>query len=88
MISPPLRIESMPRLTTIEGMLSQATRKPMNPVTATPARTGTSQLAQIGHPATAIEPESTASTPIKEPTETSMLPETITIDMPIAATAT
>ena len=88
MISPPLRIERKPSVTTIEGMFSQATRKPMKPVTAMPARTGTSQLSQIGQPATAIEPESTASTPISEPTETSMLPETITIDMPIAATAT
>ena len=32
-------------------------------------------------------PLSVASTPISEPTEMSMLPEMITIDMPIAATA-
>ena len=53
-----------------------------------PRMTGRSQLSQIGQPPTAIEPETTASTPISEPTETSMLPEMITIDMPIAATAT
>ena len=41
----------------------------------------------IGAPATASEPLTVASTPISEPTEMSMLPEMITIDMPIAATA-
>ncbi len=60
----------------------------MTPVASMPASTGTSQLSQIGQPATATEPDSTASTPIKEPIDTSILPEMITIDMPIAATAT
>ena len=40
-----------------------------------------------GKPETASVPLSVASTPISEPTEMSMLPEMITIVMPIAATA-
>ncbi len=40
-----------------------------------------------GTPATASEPPIVASTPISAPTEMSMLPEMITIDMPMAATA-
>jgi len=41
----------------------------------------------VGAPATASEPLTVAKTPISEPTEMSMLPEMITIDMPIAAMA-
>ena len=37
----------------------------------------------IGAPATASEPLIVASTPISAPTEISMLPEMMTIDMPI-----
>ena len=36
---------------------------------------------------TASVPAMVASTPISEPTETSIWPEMMTIDMPIAATA-
>jgi hypothetical protein len=57
-------------------------------VTATPHSTGTIQASGIGQPATAIEPLIVASTPMSEPTEMSMLPEMMIIDMPIAATAT
>ena len=61
--------------------------KPMTSITRTLMTIGTSQLTTIGAPATASEPLTVASTPISEPTEISMLPETITIDMPMAATA-
>ena len=44
-------------------------------------------FAIIGRPATASDPLMVARTPIREPTEISILPDTITIDMPIAATA-
>ena len=79
----------MPRVTTIEGMSQIGDEHAHDQhVTAMPSRTGTSQLSQIG---TAVRPracpQTVASTPISEPTETSMLPEMITIDMPIAATA-
>ena len=53
-----------------------------------PTRTGTSQLEPdrlAGDRERAGD--ASASTPISEPTETSMLPEMMTIDMPIAATA-
>ena len=53
-----------------------------------PTRIGRVQATQIGQPDTASDPAITARTPIREPTETSILPDTITIDMPIAATAT
>ncbi len=49
--------------------------------------TGTVQQTMVGQPATASEPPMVASTPISEPIEMSMLPEMITIDMPMAATA-
>ena len=48
---------------------------------------GVSQTRMIGTPATASDPLIVARTPIREPTEISILPDTITIDMPIAATA-
>ena len=50
-----------------------------------PTRTGAPQATHKGQPLTASVPETTASTPIRDPTETSMLPDTITIDMPIAS---
>ena len=53
-----------------------------------PTSTGTPQAMKIGAPATASEPLIVAITPISDPTEMSILPEMITIDMPIAATAT
>ena len=56
-------------------------------MTATPRTRGTSQLTRMGAPATASEPLIVASTPISAPTEISMLPDMITIDMPIAAMA-
>ncbi len=77
----------MPRLTTIAGMRMYATRKPISPVTIAPTTSGASQHTISGKPETASVPLSVASTPIREPTEMSMLPEMITIDMPIAATA-
>ena len=49
--------------------------------------TGMIQHKMIGTPATASVPLMVARMPISEPTEMSMLPEMITIDMPIAATA-
>ena len=49
--------------------------------------TGTIQATTVGAPATASEPLSVASTPISAPTEMSMLPEMMTIDMPMAAMA-
>ena len=57
-------------------------------MTATPTTIGTSQATAIGAPATASDPLIVARTPISAPTEMSILPEMITIDMPIAATAT
>ena len=52
-----------------------------------PTMTGTSQETQTGAPLTTSVPATVASTPISEPTETSILPVMITSDMPIAATA-
>ena len=49
--------------------------------------TGMIQQRMIGTPFTASVPLTVARMPISEPTEMSMLPEMITIDMPIAATA-
>ena len=56
-------------------------------MTATPMMSGAIQATTIGAPATASEPLTVASTPISAPTEMSMLPEMMTIDMPTAATA-
>ncbi len=77
----------MPSVTTIEGRPTKATSAPCAAITATPSATGISHASTDGTPATASEPLTLASTPISEPTEMSMLPDTITIDMPIAATA-
>jgi hypothetical protein len=41
----------------------------------------------IGYPDSAKMPLTVARTPIKEPTDISMFPDMITIDIPIAATA-
>ena len=60
---------------------------PCAAITATPMTSGASQVTMIGAPATASEPLIVASTPIRAPTEISMLPEMITIDMPTAAIA-
>ena len=60
---------------------------PCAAITATPMTSGASQAMTIGAPATASDPLTVASTPIKAPTEISMLPEMITIDMPTAAIA-
>jgi hypothetical protein len=50
-------------------------------------RIGMIQHSTIGTPSTASVPLIVASTPMSEPTEMSMLPEMMTIDMPMAATA-
>ncbi len=60
---------------------------PCNAITRTPATSGASQATTIGAPFTASVPLIVARTPISAPTEISMLPEMITIDMPTAATA-
>ena len=52
-----------------------------------PMTSGASQQMMIGTPFSASVPDTVASTPISDPTEISILPEMITIDMPIAATA-
>jgi hypothetical protein len=59
----------------------------MSVVKAIESRTGRIQQSRIGTPFTASVPLTVASTPISEPTEMSMLPEMMTIDMPMAATA-
>jgi hypothetical protein len=56
-------------------------------VKAIESRTGMIQQRMIGTPLTASVPLTVASTPISEPTEMSILPEMMTIDMPMAATA-
>ena len=60
---------------------------PISVVKAIERMIGMIQQSTMGTPATASVPEIVASTPIREPTEMSMLPEMITIDMPMAATA-
>jgi len=55
---------------------------------AIPATIEASHATQIGYPRTASVPEMVASTPMSDPTETSMWPAMMTMDMPIAATAT
>ena len=60
---------------------------PCAAMTATPMTSGASQVTMIGAPATASEPLTVASTPMSAPTEISMLPEMMTIDMPTAAIA-
>ena len=52
-----------------------------------PTKSGSSQASGDGTPATTNRPLITASKPISEPTEISILPVTITIVMPSAATA-
>ncbi len=88
LISPPCRMLSIPSVTTIEGMPSHATMKPMNAMARMPSSSGASQHSSSGQPATAIVPLTVASTPIRAAAEMSILPEMITIDMPIAAIAT
>jgi len=60
---------------------------PCKAITTTPARSAASQATTLGAPLTASVPLIVARTPISAPTEISMLPEMITIDMPTAATA-
>jgi hypothetical protein len=60
---------------------------PCSIITSTPTMSGAAQTKASGAPATASEPLIVARTPISAPTEISILPETITIDMPTAATA-
>src|SRR3981081_542503 len=52
-------------------------------MTRMPTTSGVSQTRMIGTPATASDPLIVARTPIKEPTEISILPDTITNDMPL-----
>src|SRR2546430_13837104 len=69
LMSPPFRIDSMPRVTTMAGMRALAARPA---VTAWIALRGTmeaSHATQIGHPRTPGVPPRVASEPVRGPTE-------------------
>src|SRR5438445_5185972 len=88
LMSPPFKIDSMPRVTTMAGMRAYATSAPLTASMAIPAAMEASHATQMGYPRTASVPEMVASTPMSDPTETSMWPAMMTMDIPIAATAT